>query len=293
MKPDYLKIKLRPPNKNRKHIEMLLKKYNLRTICDYALCPNKCECYNNSELTFLILGPYCSRKCGFCRISTIDSSPDLDYSEPYNILKIAKILKLKYVVITSTTRDDLPFYGASHFAEITTLLKNNNIPVELLIPDFNGDNKCYEIIYNSKPDVISHNIETVPALYNKFRQDFSFDRSISLLKWFREKDKDVILKTSILVGIGETINDLTKVFTILYNYQINILIIGQYLQPTKNNPLVVKYYSLDEFKLLENLALRCGIPVVVSSPFARSSYKASSIKSKVVIESACGESVQI
>ena len=250
------------------------KQSGLHTVCQAAKCPNIGECFKNKTATFMILGDICSRNCAFC--ATTHGKPlNVDKKEPQKLADIIKNLGLKYIVITSVTRDDLPDGGATHFKNVVDTIKQEipNIKIELLVPDFKGDEKSLDIVLSSKLDVFGHNIETVPALY-KFRKWADYNRSLDVLSY--AKKKGFITKTGIMLGLGETEEQLLEVFKDLKKINCDILTIGQYLKPLKDNADIVKEYSQKDFDYFKQKALDAGIKVCVSGKYVRSSYFADS-----------------
>lgn len=250
------------------------KQSGLHTVCQAAKCPNIGECFKNKTATFMILGDICSRNCAFC--ATTHGKPlEIDEKEPQNLANTIKNLELKYVVITSVTRDDLSDGGATHFKNVVDTIKQEipNIKIELLVPDFKGDEKSLDIVLSSKLDVFGHNIETVPALY-KFRKWADYERSLAALSY--AKKKGFVTKTGIMLGLGETEEQLSDVFKDLKRINCDILTIGQYLKPLKDNADMVKEYTQEEFDYFKQKALDAGIKVCVSGKYVRSSYFADS-----------------
>lgn len=252
----------------------ILKKHfqskGLHTVCQTAKCPNIGECFKNKTATFMILGNICTRNCSFC--ATIHGKPVIiDKDEPKKIAQTIKDLKLKYIVITSVTRDDLQDGGAEHFKNVVESIKNNipDIKIEVLVPDFKGCKSSLDIVFSSHINVFSHNIETVPSLY-KFRNNAIYQRSLDVLSY--AKQNNFIIKTGIMLGLGETENELLKVFQDLKNIKCDILTIGQYLQPTKDNISIVKEYTEEEFEQLKQKALNAGLKNCVAGRYVRSSY---------------------
>ncbi len=246
------------------------KQSGLHTVCQAAKCPNIGECFKNKTATFMILGDICSRNCAFC--ATTHGTPlEIDDQEPQKLANTIKNLGLKYIVITSVTRDDLPDGGATHFKNVVEIIKKEiaNIKIELLVPDFKGIEKNIDIVLSSKPDVFGHNIETVPDLY-KFRKWADYNRSLNVLSY--AKKKGFIIKTGIMLGLGETEEQLLNVFKDLKRIDCDILTIGQYLKPLKDNADMVKEYSDKEFEYLRQKALDAGIKTCVSGKYVRSSY---------------------
>ena len=246
------------------------KQSGLHTVCQAAKCPNIGECFKNKTATFMILGDICSRNCAFCA-TTHGKTLDIDKNEPLKLANTIKNLGLKYVVITSVTRDDLSDGGAEHFKNVVNKIREEvqNIKIELLVPDFKGDTKSIDIVLSSKPDVFGHNIETVPDLY-KFRKGADYNRSLNVLSY--AKKKGFITKTGIMLGLGETQEQLFEVFKDLKKINCDILTIGQYLKPLKNNTDMVKEYNDEEFEYLKQKALNAGIKICVSGKYVRSSY---------------------
>jgi lipoic acid synthetase len=272
-KPKWLKMRM-PSGSELFSLKKTLNNKNLHTICQDAKCPNMNECWNNKHATFLIMGNICSRNCLFCSVPTGECTP-LDKNEPKKILAMTDIMQLKYAVITSVTRDDLPDGGAKHFASVIKELKKEKtkLLIEVLIPDFKGKVKDIEIVLNAKPDVLNHNIETVKSLYSKVnRKPENYNRSMSVLKY--SNSKEFITKSGIMIGLGETTEELNILFDDLLNNGVQLLTIGQYLQPTTKSIEVEKYYTPDEFSELKEIALSKGFLKVESGPFVRSSYRA-------------------
>ena len=275
-KPNWLKRNL-PDNSSFEKVRNILNTEQLNTVCQGANCPNKWECFCSGTATFLILGDKCSRNCKFCNIETSNSLVTPDIDEPTSVANAVEKLKLKYIVITSVTRDDLPDGGASHFAE--TILRIRNISgikrkIEVLIPDFKGCKKALKTVLDVKPDVLNHNIETVASLYKHARPDADYQQSLNLLLNSFNINNSIPVKSGMMVGIGETFTELFNTMNDLIKHGCTILTIGQYLQPSKKHLSVEKYYTPEEFFELEQLAKRIGFTEVASGPFVRSSYKA-------------------
>jgi len=246
------------------------KQSGLHTVCQAAKCPNIGECFKHKTATFMILGDICSRNCAFC--ATTHGIPlETDKDEPLKLANTIKNLGLKYIVITSVTRDDLSDGGANHFKNVVDKIKKelSDIKIELLVPDFKGVETSIDIVLSSKPDVFGHNIETVPALY-EYRKGANYNRSLKVLQY--AKQKGFITKTGIMLGLGETEKQLTDVFKDLKEINCDILTIGQYLKPLKDNAEMVKEYTDEEFEHLKQKALETGIKVCVSGKYVRSSY---------------------
>ncbi|MDR1926421.1 MAG: lipoyl synthase [Endomicrobium sp.] len=245
----------------------------LNTVCQSAKCPNIGECFKNRTATFLILGRNCTRKCNFCAVEKY--SPELvDKTEPSRVAKAIKELGLLYSIITSVTRDDLIDGGAEHFAKTINEIKAilNETKVEVLVPDFLGNTKSIDIVLNAKPDVFAHNLETVPVLYDKVRGGADYNRSLSVLE--HAKYLGFKVKTGIMVGLGETVEQVFETVREIKNINVDILTIGQYLAPTKEHYPVIKEYTSKEFEVIENFAVSIGIKQVISGRYIRSSYLA-------------------
>ena len=274
-KPSWLKKSL-PAGKDYQRVRNLLSKAGLHTVCQEANCPNMFECFSKNTATFMILGSKCTRNCRFCNIACGSPLP-VDPDEPMKVAKAALDLKLKYVVVTSVTRDDLEDGGASHFADTIKAIKStlpDNPKVEVLIPDFQGNIDALKIVVSANPDVLNHNIETIPQLYPIARPEAGYQQSLDLLQTVKSINASMPVKSGIMVGLGETMEELEQTMRDLYNHGCEILTIGQYLQPTKAHLKVKKYYSPDEFKTLENKAGQIGFKKKAAGPFVRSSYNA-------------------
>ncbi len=248
---------------------------NLVTVCQEANCPNITECWSKRHATFMIMGDTCTRACGFCDVKT--GKPDkLDPFEPYKISNAVKKLNLKHVVITSVDRDDLPDGGSQHFFEVikTTQKNNPNTSIEVLTPDFLRKGEAYKKVLEANPDVFNHNIETVPSLYRKVRPGARYFGSLELLKNSKQINKNVFTKSGLMVGLGETKDEILQVMDDLISADVDFLTIGQYLQPSAKHFPLVRYYHPDEFKDLELKAKARGFLLVSSSPINRSSYHA-------------------
>jgi lipoyl synthase len=247
-------------------------------ICHEAKCPNRAECFSKGQLTFLILGKICTRNCTFCSVDKGTPLP-VDKSEYKNILDTISKLKLKFVVLTSPTRDDLPDGGASTYAFIVKKIKESFpvVKIEVLIPDFKGDLNALKTVIDSGPDVINHNLETVPSFYDKVRPQADFEQSLNLLQKVKEINPNILTKTGVMLGFGENNHELIGTFKAIATSKIDILTMGQYLKPKRINLDVVKYYSPDEFKDLKEKAEKIGIKHVFSGPLVRSSYLAEEI----------------
>lgn len=273
-KPKWLHIKI-PSGDNNKKVRQILAKYNINTVCDEALCPNRGQCFESLTATFMILGKQCTRNCKFCNVSKgLPEKVDLD--EPKNVALATQALGLKYVVITSVTRDDLEDYGSMQFKNIIKEIRklDRKTKIEVLIPDFSGNIEALNNVTLEKPDVISHNVETVPSLYNKVRPMAIYTQSLNVLKNIKVLDNTIKTKSGLMVGLGETKDEVLEVFNDLIKVSCDFLTIGQYLSPSKLHLNVKEYISPDQFKWYEKKAYEAGFKYVACAPLVRSSYMA-------------------
>ncbi|MHA1249297.1 MAG: lipoyl synthase [Candidatus Helarchaeota archaeon] len=276
-KPEWIRRRI-PPSQLLEKIRILINDLNLNTICENALCPNIGLCFERGIATFLIMGDVCTRNCKFCAVKKGTPLP-LDKNEPEKIAIAIKRLNLSHVVITSVTRDDLPDFGASHFVNTVNKIReiNKNTTIELLIPDFQGNTEYLDRIINCRPEIINHNIEMVPRLYSIIRPNSNFERSLRILKYLKENTNNQYIKTGMMIGLGETDKEIFKTIEILAKTGCDILTIGQYLRPSKNQVEVVKYYRPEFFKELKNYGLSLGFKYVYSDVFVRSSFNAKEV----------------
>ena len=271
-RPDWLKVKL-PTGENYTDLRNLMKRQSLHTVCEEARCPNIAECWNHRTATFMILGDTCTRSCGFCNVK-LGIPNSIDNDEPRRVAESVKELNLRHVVITSVNRDELKDGGANIFAETVRLI-NELMPdttVEILIPDFRGIEEAFYIIMKSPPDILNHNIETVPRLYPVVRPQAKYRRSLELISWFKEKGLKT--KSGMMVGIGEKNDEVLIAMNDLVMSGCDILTIGQYLQPTKEHLPVDRFVSLEDFRMYKDEGLKMGFKIVESLPLVRSSYHA-------------------
>jgi lipoic acid synthetase len=253
----------------------LLRKYGVSTVCEEARCPNRAECFSKPTAAFMILGSTCTRSCGFCAVKSSCPEP-VDENEPENVALAAQEMGLKYVVVTSVTRDDLPDGGAEQFSKTINALKKR-LPyakIEVLTPDFNGDMKAHEKVLKARPAIYNHNVETVERLYPEVRPEADYRRSLNILEYAKRTAPDIYTKSGLMLGLGETINDIMYLLTDLRNVKCDIITIGQYLRPTKKNLPVVEYIQPDVFDDLRIKALEIGFKYVASGPLVRSSMNA-------------------
>ncbi|MEN8120238.1 MAG: lipoyl synthase [Bacteroidota bacterium] len=271
-KPDWLKIKL-PEKDSYAEVKKLIRDNNLHTICTSGSCPNLGECWDAGTATFMILGDICTRACKFCAVKT-GKPLSVDKNEPVKLARSIKVLKLKHCVITSVDRDDLPDGGASFWAEVIKQIKklNPEISIEVLIPDFNGNTKHLQVVIDAKPDIISHNLETVRRITPNIRTKAKYDTSLKVLKFIAQSG--IRAKSGIMVGIGETFNEVLETMDDLRSVNCEVMTIGQYLQPTKLNMEVQEYVNPEIFIKYKQVGLEKGFRFVESSPLVRSSYHA-------------------
>jgi lipoyl synthase len=273
-KPDWLKVKITGDSSNRE-VQNILNKLSLNTVCKEANCPNKMECFQRKTATFMILGTVCTRNCTFCNV-TKGETEIVDPQEPKNVAEAVKELNLRHVVVTSVTRDDLPDGGAQHFANVINEIRklNPRVTIEVLIPDLKGNTVSLQKIISAKPHVINHNVETVSSLYKTVRPMAIYERSLELLKHVKELDNTIVTKSGIMVGLGETEEQVYKVLEDLKSVGCNLLTIGQYLAPSDKHTPVIEYVHPDIFKKYELRAIEMGFDHVASGPLVRSSYHA-------------------
>ncbi|GMU96445.1 lipoyl synthase [Ignavibacterium album] len=271
-RPDWLKVKL-PTGDNYADVKNLMRRQKLNTVCEEAKCPNIAECWNHRSATFMILGDTCTRSCGFCNVK-LGIPNELDLDEPYRVVESVIELDLRHVVITSVNRDELKDGGATIFKECVRLIRERkpDCTVEILIPDFKGDEHSFEIIMQSPPDILNHNLETVPRLYHAVRPQAKYQRSLELIRWF--KNKGLKTKSGIMVGIGEKPEEVLELMKDLVAHGCDILTIGQYLQPTKQHLPVDRFVTPEEFRMYKEEGLKMGFKIVESAPLVRSSYHA-------------------
>jgi lipoic acid synthetase len=276
-KPSWLKVKA-PGSPTYLETKDIVKNLSLHTVCEEARCPNIGECWSHHTATFMIMGDLCTRKCHFCAVKKGDNDTlqPLDPFEPERVGIAVKELKLTHAVITSVDRDDYTDNGARHFVKTVEAIKHHapKCRIELLIPDLQGSRKDLETIMASGIDVLNHNIETVPRLYRKVRPGAGYIRSLSILRWAKEADKSCLTKSGIMVGLGESVEEVLSLMDDLRDAFVDIMTIGQYLRPSERQAPVRRYVTPDEFKFLEKEGLARGFRYVESGPLVRSSYHA-------------------
>ncbi len=275
--PSWL-IKKEPKSANIKKIRALVNDESIHTVCESAKCPNIGECYSKNTVTFMILGNTCTRKCRFCAVSKGPAEAP-DRKEPSKIAAAAEKLGLKYVVITSVTRDDLPDGGAAHFSETIKSVKNAPLKpkTEVLIPDLQGSEQSLAVVVNARPDVLNHNLETVQRLYAQIRPQADYKRSLNVLKTAKKLNNSLYTKSGIMVGLGEKREEVISLMEDLRKADCDILTIGQYIRPSKDQVEVAEFVKPEIFEGYEQAGRKLGFKKVFSGPFVRSSYKASEI----------------
>jgi len=272
-KPQWLNKKM--DFDNIAEVTKMLRMLKLHTVCEGARCPNISECFARSTATFMILGDVCTRNCSFCAINQSKPFPP-DAEEPKHVAEAAAQLKLKHVVVTSVTRDDLADGGASQFARTIEEIRKTSplASIEVLIPDFGGIQSNIDIVIEAKPHIINHNVETVPSIFASVRPMGNYNTSLSLLKYVKQSDKNSITKSGIMVGLGESFNEVVQVMDDLRNVGCDVMTIGQYLPPSSEHALLREYVTPEIFEKYRKIALEKGFLYVASSPYVRSSYNA-------------------
>ena len=274
--PEYLKRPIIDTEKTRE-VRKILKVNCLNTVCENARCPNKNECYTKHTATFLIMGNNCTRNCRYCNITCAKPEP-LDNEEPKHIAQAVKALNLKYAVITSVTRDDLDDGGAEHFANCIYEIKKlcPETKIEILTPDFKNNKNSLDVIIKAKPDVFNHNIETVKEVFKTARPQGNYQNSLDVLKYIKE-NSDIKTKSGLMIGLGETFEQIKSTMKDLNEVGCDILTVGQYIQPSKEHLEVSKYYTLEEYEILKQMAKEAGFKHSQIGPLVRSSYNASGL----------------
>jgi lipoyl synthase len=273
-KPEWLKARA-PMGDNYHDLKRLARTLDLHTVCESAQCPNIGECWNHKTATFMLLGNLCTRRCGFCAVPKGKPEP-LDWDEPRRVAEAVATLGLKHAVVTSVNRDDDNMGGAKIFAETIRQVREQapGCQIEVLIPDFQGREDCLKVVIDAKPEVLNHNTETVPRLYRAVRSGARYERTLDLLSNVKRFAPTMVSKTGVMVGIGETTDELLEVFRDLAARKVDILTVGQYLRPSKDHLPMTRYYTPEEFAFLKTEALKMGFRHVESGPLVRSSYHA-------------------
>ena len=275
-RPEWLKVRIHA-NETFESVNRMINDLSLHTVCQEARCPNVFECWSEGTATFMILGDVCTRHCGFCAVSK-GKPKALDPDEPRHVGEAVRRLGVKHAVVTSVNRDELPDGGADHFAQTIHWIRrlNPGTRVEVLIPDFCGNEEALNIVLEARPDVLNHNTETVHRLYKRVRPDAKYEQSLELLRraHARKSEQPLLTKSGLMAGLGETVAELLETFRDIAGTGCDILTVGQYLTPTPKHIPIEKYYSPDEFGYLKSEALRMGFGYVEAGPLVRSSYHA-------------------
>jgi lipoic acid synthetase len=272
-RPEWLKVRV-PSGQEYVRLDGIMRSHRLHTVCEEARCPNMGECWNSGTATFMILGDICTRSCGFCAIKTGRPDYGLDWDEPRRVVEAVELMKIRHAVITSVNRDERKDGGAPIFAETIRLI-HDRVPtcsVEVLIPDFKGNEEALNIVLDAKPDILNHNLETVPRLYRTVRPQANYEQSLQVLE--RSKLRGSVTKTGLMLGIGERTEEVLEVLKDVRAVDADILTLGQYLQPTKDHLPIDRYVHPDEFRMLKEEGLKLGFRHVESGPLVRSSYHA-------------------
>ena len=273
-KPEWLKARA-PVGENYHNLKKLARDLNLHTVCESAHCPNIGECWNHKTATFMMLGNLCTRRCGFCAVPK-GRPGAIDFDEPRRVAEAVAALGLKFAVITSVDRDDNILGGARAFAMVIDEVRRQapGCQVEVLIPDFQGHEDAIRMVVDARPEILNHNIETVPRLYRVVRSGSRYERSLRLLEYAKELNPALVTKSGLMVGLGEEMHELLAVYQDLANVGVDVLTIGQYLRPSKDHLPMTRYYTPGEFAYMKHEALKMGFRHVESGPLVRSSYHA-------------------
>ena len=273
-RPSWIKVRA-PSGETYEQIKEMMHRKELHTVCEEANCPNMGECWGSGTATFLILGDVCTRRCGFCDIKHGKPLP-IDWDEPERIAQAVKAMDLKHAVITSVDRDDDNLGGAKIFALVINRIRelHPGCSVEVLIPDFQGDPDALKIIMDARPEILNHNLETVPRLFRSVQPSDKLEWSEAVLVGAKQLDPEVLTKSGVMLGLGETLEEIREVMELLRTWDVDILTIGQYLQPSRHHLPVSKYYIIKDFETLEQFGLSIGFRWVESAPLVRSSYHA-------------------
>ena len=274
-KPDWIRVRI-PTTPEITRIRGILRKRKLASVCEEASCPNLPECFSQGTATFMIMGEICTRRCPFCDVAHGKPNP-LNQDEPKQLAEAIAEMRLKYVVVTSVDRDDLKDSGAAHFADCIAEIRriNTHIRLEILVPDFRGRMEiALQILRDTPPDVFNHNLETVPRLYRKARPGADYDGSLDLLRRYKEVAVNAVTKSGLMLGLEDKSEEVNKVMADLLEHRVDMLTLGQYLQPSKNHLAVERFVHPSEFLELGELAKKMGFTQVASGPLVRSSYHA-------------------
>jgi len=273
-RPDWIKVRA-PSGETYENLKRLMRSKTLHTVCEEAMCPNMGECWGSGTATFLMMGDVCTRTCGFCDIKHGRPSP-LDFAEPERVAQAVKAMNLNHAVITSVNRDEREDGGAPIFAMVIKRIReiHAGCSIEVLIPDFKGKIEALQIVMQARPEILNHNVETVPRLFKKVQPQDNYDWAAATLSNAKKIDPDVLTKSGIMLGLGETVDEVKEVMRDQRRWGVDILTVGQYLQPSKKHLPIERYYTLDEFKEIKRYGLEIGFRWVESAPLVRSSYHA-------------------
>ena len=273
-RPTWIKVRA-PSGETYEHLKEMMRRKELHTVCEEANCPNMGECWGSGTATFLILGDVCTRRCGFCDIKHGKHKP-IDREEPARVAQAVRLMELKHAVITSVDRDDDNLGGARIFAEVIRRIREEQpgCSVEVLIPDFRGDPEALKIVMDERPEILNHNLETVPRLFKHVQPSDRLEWSKAVLEGARKMDREVLTKSGLMVGLGETLDEIHDVMRLLREWDVDILTIGQYLQPSRKHLPVERFYTMEEFADLKAFGEEIGFRWVESHPLVRSSYHA-------------------
>jgi len=273
-RPSWIKVRA-PAGETYEHLKDMMRSKALHTVCEEANCPNMGECWGSGTATFLILGDICTRRCGFCDIKHGKPLP-IDWDEPERVAQAVKAMNLKHAVITSVDRDDDNLGGAKIFAQVIARIRavHPGCSVEVLIPDFRGEREALKIVMDARPEILNHNLETVPRLFPSVQSSDKLEWSQAVLVGAKELDDDVLTKSGIMLGLGESLDEVKDVMRMLRDWDVDILTIGQYLQPSRQHLPVSHYYEMADFEMLKEFGLSIGFLWVESQPLVRSSYHA-------------------
>ena len=273
-RPDWLRVRINQ-NSEYWHLKQLMRSQTLHTVCEEALCPNLGECWGRGTATFLLMGDTCTRSCRFCNINTGRPQP-LDEDEPQRVAQSVREMNLRHTVLTSVDRDELPDGGAHIFANTLREIRRQQpgCTIEVLIPDFRANREALQMVMDAHPEILNHNVETVPRLYRRVRPQARYEWSLSVLRMAKEMDPQALTKTGFMVGLGERWDEMLQMMDDLRAVDVDIVTIGQYLQPSRNHLPIERYYHPDEFKELSKEGYARGFKWVESGPLVRSSYHA-------------------
>ncbi len=273
VKPEWIRVRV-PGGDHWQATRKVLKEHGIVTVCREAVCPNQAECWQNKTATFMIGGDTCTRGCRFCAVATAKSPAPPDPTEPQRVARAARDLETKFAVVTSVDRDDLDDYGAGHWAATIRALRNEipGVRIETLVPDFRGNTECLQTVLDARPDVLSHNLETVPRLYPTIRPGATTEWSLRILRY--AADNGFVAKTGLMLGLGETNDEVLAFLEEAADTGLQIVTLGQYLQPTRRHAPVKRFVSPDEFLQIGEQVRALGVPVVEAGPLVRSSYHA-------------------